>query len=520
MMKIAGRNESGVAKPISLNANDEVKTTQVLQMTKVIESEELVPNGEYVTRRLPAYKYTKGTLNLRMSNTRAIEVYVQYSGTSGVPTGPKSLVYRSDGTQNIHHITFPLLETLYELTIKNIATDGNVGTGPTSILTLSHDDDVLGGIRNLKDETLENLKLFKQDVMENLADDITENLADDINKKKPLNTISWQKTPVNWRDFTVGYDNRHYLITVDYTVKVYDNIIGGEEVDSGVTLTGELQGVRQFYVMPEGLTYFVSTDDNEVAIYHAKDIHTQPTVVYRSTTQTNSVFSRNFGIDGFTDGINSILFAGAYGTGQDNKPLVLSTDGGKTFELVKETQNIDTSGSFNSHWHDVAIDPYHGYLWASEGDGSINQAIWYSDNLGKTWNKIESDAQPTTLDVFPDRVNLGRDSHLVGTDVIKKHNLVTEKMFVESVREFKNQTAFNYYANKAVVKENEGYMNFSLYDGSDRPMIVGTGDGGISWHGLGFGVNDVDHFFDIDDTYVYARGKDGRIYYFERIKWG
>lgn len=510
MMRIAARNRNGNAEAVSIDDNG-VKTMQVRRQVGVTEGVELAPNQEYTTDRLSTGRYTKGTLNLRMSNTRKIEVYIQYSHSDGVPTGPKELLYRSDGTQNTHTISYPLAETLYQLTIKNVATDGNIGVGTTSVITLSYDDDVMGTLRKESKRIIESIELLKEGIIENSPNK--------LKIKYPNSKLTWNKTSEKWRDFTVGHDGRHYLIDLNYTIKVYDDLIDGEEEETGITLDEEIRGVRKFCVLPEGITYFTNTDDEEVAIYHAKDINTQPSMVYKSSTQTKSEFTRNFGISGYTDGLNSILLAGVYGTGQDKKPLVLSTDGGQTFNVVKETQNIDGGSSYNSHWHDVAIDAYHGYLWASEGDGQINRAVWYSDDLGRNWNKIKNGEQPTNIVVFPKNVSLGRDSDLVGIDNISKHTLLDEEMIVEPLREFKNQTAFDYFANQAVVRDLEGYFNFTLYTNSDRPILVGTGDGGESWHGLGFGVSNVDHLFGIDDDRVYARGFDGHIYYFKRIKW-
>lgn len=514
MMRIAGRGHEGTAKPISLNENDEVKTSQVLRMTRAITRKELPPNEEYATGNLSTGRYTKGTLNLRMGNARATEVYIQYSDVDGIPTGPKILLYRSDGTKHVHQITFPLIETLYELTIKNIATDGNNSTTPSSTITLSHGDDVLGAVRNLKDETLENLKLFKKEVMDDLADE--------FNKKKPKTTLKWNTTNIDIQEMCVGYDNKIYILDTDFTIKVYDDLIEGEPLETGITLEGDVKNLLKFYVMPEGVTYFVGkiNTNNEISVYHAPDIQTQPTLVYTSQTNTPTYFTRSFGIDGYTNGINSILLAGAYGTGQDEKPLILSLDGGQTFQEVKKSQNKDTSGNFNSHWHDVAIDPYHGYLWASEGDNPTNQAVWFSDDLGESWTEVQGAGQPTGLAVFPTRLSLGRDSGLVGLDNVDKADLVNGEMKVSKLRDFKNAVGWNNYGNKPFVLGNQGYMNFDLYSGANRPMTVATGDGGASWHGVSFGVSDIERILGLDNQFLYGKNKNStKLLYAEKIEW-
>ena len=63
------------------------------------------------------------------------------------------------------------------------------------------------------------------------------------------------------------------------------------------------------------------------------------------------------------------------------------------------------------HLHDVEYDPWANRIWVSSGDTPDNSAIYYSDDLGDTWEKIrpEPRSQPTNIVALPDRVVFGTD---------------------------------------------------------------------------------------------------------------
>ena len=356
---------------------------------------------------------------------------------------------------------------------------------------------------------------------------------DVANMKLPSGTLEFKFAPIgNVRLFTIGHDGRFYL-TEGGLFKVYDDITSEntEPVETGITWDVEAYGTPvDIVVADEGITVFSNTEDKTVAnIYHMADIHSTPTLVYKSVTTGTHYFTREFGIDSYFSGLHTIILAGVYGRGGDKKDLLLSKDGGLNFEVVKQTTGA--GGDVNSHWHDVAIDPYHGFLWASEGDGSDNRGVHFSDDLGETWTTLTDEAQPTCIIPFPHQVVFGRDSGKPGFSVFKKpvkaedyDNISNESFKV--LKEFlPSKAGSSYYARAGFSKGSEAYVSFTLYPEHEIALVAGTGDFGNSWHFVHMGNRSAGNdrrritlMVGMDDEYIYARSHTS-VVYAKKIDW-
>lgn len=96
--------------------------------------------------------------------------------------------------------------------------------------------------------------------------------------------------------------------------------------------------------------------------------------------------------------------------GNHPNEVILSTDGGESFELVLEAE-LHTRDAPNLHIHDVEYDPYAERVWVAVGDGGNTQIYW-SDDLGGTWERIgEGGEAPmvTQVAAFEDCVVFGTD---------------------------------------------------------------------------------------------------------------
>lgn len=93
----------------------------------------------------------------------------------------------------------------------------------------------------------------------------------------------------------------------------------------------------------------------------------------------------------------------------------LSTDGGMTWKMIRETPLVDTT--VNSHCHTGLIRPS-GRVYVSDGDG-VNNWFGYSDDQGESWIKVDTDpdvqidepytSQPTVMIDHGDRITLSPD---------------------------------------------------------------------------------------------------------------
>lgn len=95
--------------------------------------------------------------------------------------------------------------------------------------------------------------------------------------------------------------------------------------------------------------------------------------------------------------------------------VVLSTDGGETFERILEVP-LNTTDATNNHIHDVEWDPYAERIWVSVGDHGNSQILW-SDDLGDSWSVVDERGvvtQPTQIVAFEDSIAFATDSYPSG----------------------------------------------------------------------------------------------------------
>ncbi|ADJ13906.1 hypothetical protein [Halalkalicoccus jeotgali] len=99
-----------------------------------------------------------------------------------------------------------------------------------------------------------------------------------------------------------------------------------------------------------------------------------------------------------------------YEAGDHGNEVILSTDGGKSFEKVLEP-SVNSTEAANNHIHDVEYDPYAERIWVAVGDHGNSQLYWSGD-LGKSWSEIDDRGDITMVTqvaAFKDCVVLGSD---------------------------------------------------------------------------------------------------------------
>jgi len=343
------------------------------------------------------------------------------------------------------------------------------------------------------------------------------NLIDKKGSKNPDSLLEFRESPIgNMYVMCIGYDDNFYgFEPSELKLVKYADITKNAEHQEKSTFEHDVDAfgsLDKLMVMPEGFTIFSSTDDTAY-IRHTPDLETEPTVVYESSSDT-SFFSKSFGIKSYFSGLASYILVGVYGREDSKKDLLLSDDGGKTFKVINQTRNIAGSGR-NSHWHDVAIDVYSGFLWAAQGDFS-NQRLIFSDDMGETWKTLTEDSHPTAIIPFPDRVIFGRDDGLPGLSYFEKpltnkdYESIDEKSY-KTLREFiPSGKGSNFYGCYPLSQGNEAYLTFAPYSNYNNNFIMGSGDFGKTWHFLLMGDQVaskrqvLNNMWGIDDKYIYG----------------
>ena len=98
-------------------------------------------------------------------------------------------------------------------------------------------------------------------------------------------------------------------------------------------------------------------------------------------------------------------------SGNHPNEVILSTDGGASFDLVLEPETVDEDAA-NNHIHDVEYDPYAERIWVAVGDHGNSQVYW-SDNFGDSWAELTERGGVTMITqvaAFKDNVVFGTDS--------------------------------------------------------------------------------------------------------------
>lgn len=84
-----------------------------------------------------------------------------------------------------------------------------------------------------------------------------------------------------------------------------------------------------------------------------------------------------------------------YETGQYANEVILSTNGGTSFDRILEVP-LKTKDAANLHIHDVEYDPYADRIWVTVGDNGNTQLYW-SDDRGSSWETIGDRGEVTMM---------------------------------------------------------------------------------------------------------------------------
>jgi hypothetical protein len=245
-----------------------------------------------------------------------------------------------------------------------------------------------------------------------------------------------------------------------------------------------LQGTIAFvHHTPHGVAYITRDFATKTTyFYYATDLDATPTLV----TQYDGGTAISMTCNSYFDYVHNIVLVGIYDQTIPSKslPLYLSSDGGQTWNIIKTTTVVDAS--VNSHWHTAQFDPYNGRIWASEGDGD-NRAINWSDDFGRTWDRIIGTHQPTLIAPFPTQVFFGEDASIQkpGLTVYKKRPTEHPVTINEALTFRTDKSAnWNYPEGPYYPTGRIGYILFTPKTEplNDMQYIYATGDGGNSWH--------------------------------------
>lgn len=296
---------------------------------------------------------------------------------------------------------------------------------------------------------------------------------------------------------SVGLDGNLYGVRSDLTL--YRTLDGHETVETGAKMddiTGWIagQGVSRMFQTYAGYVVIAT----HAAGYKASIwFSTSFTSGFTMVANLDRGAAGNINISAYNKGFGqTVILVGEYVmpapvAGQECR-LFASFDGGATFNVIHTLPAKDPT--VNNHYHATVYDPYDSRIYASSGDAQ-NAALYYSDDLGVTWSTIDAlykglHQQPTLMMAFPDKIATGPDRSTapVVLSLYKDRQFDlpnTEKFRYELDYAIFSKTAstgassysFSPYAQDGV----EAY--FTVPGSKSRPlMVVGTGDGGNTWH--------------------------------------
>lgn len=339
-------------------------------------------------------------------------------------------------------------------------------------------------------------------------------LEDVVFYNKPETLLNFERID-GWSVSSVAtsYDgNLHIFGKSTGNTMLYKSQDGGETFEPGMpmsALSEPTDGVIAFTVFEDGTVSIVGRNGQ---IFHAESFDGTPTLVHTIDTRTLRLATNSFSGDG-----KQYIFVGGYDHTTDRKQMVVSKDGGRTFELLR---NGGTLNSGNNHWHSVIYDPYSDMVWLSEGDGD-NSKILYTQDWGVSWDTI-SGTHPTTMYPFLGRVVFGRDKtgEKPGIDVWDRETGLPVN--IKGALTFREDLwSFDVYPTRSdwhSSNPDEYYMLFPTHSGGES-YIYGTGDAGKTWHLIYHGqlvnrwVTGVDK-----NGYVFAGGSTG-FFRSKAVKW-
>ena len=169
-------------------------------------------------------------------------------------------------------------------------------------------------------------------------------------------------------------------------------------------------------VVPESGRVIVGLKDNEGGRGRVE-------VLDSDFETTETAYEFDYGYPIHTNGHvthGDVVVISSYGmsdfeAGRHPNEVILSTDGGETFERVLDVP-LNTTDATNNHVHDVEWDPYAERIWVSVGDHGNSQILW-SDDLGESWSALDERGEapvPLQIIAFEDSIAFGTDSAPAG----------------------------------------------------------------------------------------------------------
>lgn len=265
---------------------------------------------------------------------------------------------------------------------------------------------------------------------------------------------------------------------------------GNTWVDVGGTVNGTL--IQSIRYLDDGELLIGTTRDSTTNVKSklfktsGYNVNDPSKVAFNQVLEMNSPnanFNNPWCLDHYYNIVLSSEYGGHYLDGA--RYVYLSTDYGKTWttifdqKAISETVNGAPAYTTDAHVHTCHYDRYRDRIWVCVGDQD-NTAVYYSDDLGKTWNVIKGftgkdTMQYTGIISYPEGVFLGSDRSPDGIyywnpnkpEVIEPFYL-TER---DSIRTLVYALPFRRFAKKDEVTYFVANRD-DIVDGKKGPIIV------------------------------------------------
>lgn len=323
-------------------------------------------------------------------------------------------------------------------------------------------------------------------------------------------------------------------------------------VEEGYDFSNEHPNGTIHYVTKTKKGYVVMINDfgtgTQAKIYFSESFSSGFSLVQELSPDTSAQFWNCDFFHGDKISNTSIGLVGEYSSNDGDVPhkLWLTKDAGESWESILTTEIIDSTTQV--HFHGVAYDPYDSRIYAAQGDGD-NDRLWYSEDLGESWEYIDEFIdkdklgrfetgkglhQPTMIIPTAQKIIITPDTYLPPLIMsLRKDNGFTEvdsyKWELHHEHSVYNGKATGQFFAKTPYATKNGEIYFMFPDNSNELYyIVGSGDNGMSWHtlysitmpsnsNLNYGITGIDK-----DGYMSAYcviGSTAYILQSEKAKW-